>query len=240
MIKLNKDDYILIAREPNQNYLIDLSKIDSGDLTLQTNSDCDTNLYIIGNGQSFVGNWEFYVGKNSTLKVWGAFKNMDGFLEIETHLNKNSTYINKFGFYQNHGKKFRVEENINHFTSQTKSILKWQSYLDNDSTLHLQHLGKAEKTAQNISINHYDENTILDESSQVKTEPMLKVEIDSVSAKHGSSIGGISENELFYMQSRGLEKEMAKKEIALGKIMSLYKDSPEFYELVEKEFENED
>ena len=54
-------------------------------------------------------------------------------------------------------------------------------------------------------------------SSQARAEiyPQLEIKTDEVKASHGSSIGRIEENQLFYLQSRGLNKQEAQKIILL-------------------------
>ena len=48
-------------------------------------------------------------------------------------------------------------------------------------------------------------------SPQARAEiyPQLEIKTDEVKASHGSSIGRIEENQLFYLQSRGIKKEAA-------------------------------
>ncbi|OHA56506.1 MAG: hypothetical protein A2588_00690 [Candidatus Veblenbacteria bacterium RIFOXYD1_FULL_43_11] len=54
-----------------------------------------------------------------------------------------------------------------------------------------------------------DKVLLLGELSQVKSDPQLEILACDVKASHGATIGQISEEELFYLRSRGLPKSVA-------------------------------
>ena len=65
--------------------------------------------------------------------------------------------------------------------------------------------------AQNIEAYQSNGNVLLSDSSTVNSKPELEIYADDVRCSHGSTIGQIDEDALFYLRSRGISKENAKK-----------------------------
>lgn len=58
----------------------------------------------------------------------------------------------------------------------------------------------------------YQENhtILLSRDAQVQTSPQLEIYADDVICSHGATIGALSEDELFYMRSRGIPESVAR------------------------------
>ena len=54
-------------------------------------------------------------------------------------------------------------------------------------------------------------NLLLGEAARVRTLPQLEIYADDVKCSHGATIGRLNEEELFYMQSRGIGREEARR-----------------------------
>lgn len=65
--------------------------------------------------------------------------------------------------------------------------------------------------AQNIEAYQSNGNVLLSDSSSVNSKPELEIYADDVRCSHGSTIGQIDEDALFYLRSRGISKDKAKK-----------------------------
>lgn len=57
---------------------------------------------------------------------------------------------------------------------------------------------------------------LLDDKSHADVRPQLEIESNEVKASHAASISPIDPEQLFYLQSRGLDEESAKKLIVTG------------------------
>lgn len=68
--------------------------------------------------------------------------------------------------------------------------------------------------AQKSSTSQLNQNVVLGERAEADSRPQLEVYADDVTASHGSTIGGLSESEIFYLQSRGLSKGKATEMVA--------------------------
>ena len=68
---------------------------------------------------------------------------------------------------------------------------------------------------------------VFDRYSNAIAKPILKIDENEIEASHAASVGKISDDEMFYLTSRGLSEEMAKELITLGylkPIVSEFKD----------------
>jgi Fe-S cluster assembly protein SufD len=61
-----------------------------------------------------------------------------------------------------------------------------------------------------------DDALLLSEGAHIDSIPALEIAANDVKAFHGATVGAISEEELFYAESRGIERERAERMIALG------------------------
>ncbi|MBC5809887.1 MAG: SufD family Fe-S cluster assembly protein [Candidatus Eremiobacteraeota bacterium] len=61
-----------------------------------------------------------------------------------------------------------------------------------------------------------DDALLLSEDARVDSIPALEIAANDVKAFHGATVGSISEDELFYAQSRGITRTDAERMIALG------------------------
>jgi Fe-S cluster assembly protein SufB len=83
---------------------------------------------------------------------------------------------------------------------------------------------------------------LLDERSVSNTTPILQISNNDVSAAHEAKVGKISEEAVFYLQSRGLSEEQATKMIVSGFLEPIIKQLPleyavELNKLIELEME---
>jgi len=61
-----------------------------------------------------------------------------------------------------------------------------------------------------------DDALLLSEGAHIDSVPALEIAANDVKAYHGATVGAISEDELFYAQSRGIPRAEAERMIALG------------------------
>jgi len=84
---------------------------------------------------------------------------------------------------------------------------------------------------------------MLDNESRALTCPQMDIDENNVEVSHEAVVGRIGEDQLFYLMSRGLSEENAKKMIVLGFVEPLLKELPleyavELNKLIELEIEN--
>lgn len=69
--------------------------------------------------------------------------------------------------------------------------------------------------------NEQEETLVLSPSAKNNSLPVILCDEEDVSGEHGATIGRLREDELFYMESRGIPKDAAENMIARAKIQSL-------------------
>lgn len=72
----------------------------------------------------------------------------------------------------------------------------------------------------------------INENGSITFMPILKIDTNDVIAEHFATIGGINEEELFYLESKGISKEKGKEIIKKKFITNLF--SSEFKQMLEK------
>lgn len=73
---------------------------------------------------------------------------------------------------------------------------------------------------------------ILTRGGNVSSSPMLHVSTKNCNAAHGNSISNINEDDLFYLMSKGIDRDKAIKLIENSYILGLFKDCEEFKNLI--------
>jgi Fe-S cluster assembly protein SufB len=70
---------------------------------------------------------------------------------------------------------------------------------------------------------------LLDEESRSDTYPTMEVDAPDVSIQHEAYVSKLGEDQLFYLQSRGLSEEQAAKMIVNGFVEPIVKELPMEY-----------
>lgn len=70
--------------------------------------------------------------------------------------------------------------------------------------------------AQKIDSAQQNKNLLLSSHAEIDTKPELEIYADDVKCAHGATVGQLDEKSVFYLQSRGIEAELAKKLLTYG------------------------
>lgn len=70
---------------------------------------------------------------------------------------------------------------------------------------------------------------LLSDKASVQATPELEIYADDVKCSHGSAVGGLDDNQLFYLLSRGIPETQAKKILLKSYIMELLPETFEQY-----------
>jgi len=77
------------------------------------------------------------------------------------------------------------------------------------------------KDAQRVNASQMSRNLIIGEKAQIQSQPQLAIYADDVKCAHGSSTGRMSQEELFYLTSRGIEEQHARALLNRGFVMDI-------------------
>jgi Fe-S cluster assembly protein SufD len=136
---------------------------------------------------------------------------------VEIHLNENNSSTHSYGIYhlkkQEHSDQFTE---IFHHAPHTFSNQLYKGIINDES--HGVFTGKIniDENAIGVNSNQLNQNLLLSKKAHVNTRPWLLVNADDVKCSHGATIGELNKEEEFYLESRGISKEKAKKMLMMG------------------------
>ncbi len=199
------------------------------ELTLHKNSSLSTlNLFEDKSVSGFNNhNFNILINKNSNLKnyIFDLNKNQNlrySFTNIDIYENSNSENFiyssgSKFSKYENgiinldKNNHHEIKTNINHLAENTKSYQLIKSVLNDKSTGVYQGKIFVNDQAQKTDGYQLSKALLLNENTEFNGKPELEIYADDVKCSHGSTSGNLDENSIFYLMSRGLNYDQAKK-----------------------------
>lgn len=147
--------------------------------------------------------------------------NQSGKLEIEVTAQQAHVYI--FGLFI--GKKsdnFHLETIQHHRVGDSFSNLFIKGVFFDNSKFIYQGLIRIEKNAQKSHAYQKNQNLIMSKDCFVDSRPFLEILANDVFCTHGSTTGKLSEEQLYYLTTRGLTPVQAKKLLIEGFINDLF------------------
>ena len=88
---------------------------------------------------------------------------------------------------------------------------------------------RVEPHAQRTDAYQANRNLVLSDKARVDTMPRLEIGANDVRCTHGATIGQVDQDQLFYLQSRGLSEVDATKMIVNGFVEPIVKELPMEY-----------
>ena len=137
--------------------------------------------------------------------------------EVTIPFEKVGEQVNWLGILdaRNHG-EYELRVVADHQVEATTGRITVRAVVGKDSNVKVFGMIKIRKEAQNTD--DYLELRVLtlDKSSRAIAEPELEIEANNVKASHGASVGSVDKEQVLYMMSRGLSREMAIDEVVRG------------------------
>ena len=113
---------------------------------------------------------------------------------------------------------------MQHKHPESKSNQHIKGILQKDSSGVFQGKVVVSKDAQKTDAFQFNQNLLLSENAEVNVKPELEIYADDVKCSHGATTGELDEQMLFYLRSRGLNKEEAKKILIEGFVNELFEN----------------
>ena len=113
---------------------------------------------------------------------------------------------------------------MQHKHPESKSNQHIKGILQKDSIGVFQGKVIVSQDAQKTDAFQLNQNLLLSENAEVNIKPELKIYADDVKCSHGATTGELDEQMLFYLRSRGVNKEEAKKILIEGFINELFEN----------------
>lgn len=127
----------------------------------------------------------------------------------------------------------QINHHVPHCRSRQlfKHILKDKSRASFDGTVYV------EKHAFKTEAHQLNNNLVLSEDARASVKPRLKIYNDDVVCTHGATVGQLEQDELFYLQTRGLSEAKAKNMLAYGFLREIVEESP--FKVLAEEWDKE-
>lgn len=150
--------------------------------------------------------------KNSSTQLLFVFDNAACAkkYKIDVDFKQSHAAVDIRGLYQlNEKQSVDIQATMNHFVPHCESKQIWKGVLRDSAKAKFD--GKiivhpdAQKTIANLS----NKNLLLSKTAEVNTKPTLEIFADDVRCTHGATVGFLDSQALFYLRSRGIEKNEA-------------------------------
>jgi len=117
-----------------------------------------------------------------------------------------------YGLYVTNGRQLIDNHTtIDHARPHCSSREAYKGILDGQSTAVFNGKILVRKDAQKTDSKQSDKNLLLSDSATINTKPQLEIFADDVKCTHGATIGQIDPEAIFYLRSRGIGLEEARK-----------------------------
>ena len=139
-------------------------------------------------------------------------------------VGKKSSYDNFNVLINASGVKQNSDLVVSHENVDTTSIMRNYGIAKGDVTLNINTNGIVKRGAKRANVSQKSKGILLDIDSKISANPWLQIDEFDCLASHGAGIGAISEEELYYLMSRGLTKSESERIIIDGFVSPIYKE----------------
>ena len=146
--------------------------------------------------------------KQSSIYLSSGFIRTD----IKNNLNEKGSSSLIDGLFLGKNNQF-IDNNIiiNHNIEKTYSKVLYKGILDDNSHAVFNGLVNVPFKSKEINSDQKNHNILLSERAKINSNPKLKISCDDVKCSHGSTIGNLDSEALFYLRSRGIDSVKSKK-----------------------------
>jgi len=128
---------------------------------------------------------------------------------------------------------------IVHKGEYSSSVQESKNILEGDARGIFDALIRVEQTAKYTKTQQNSKSILLNVGTYMVAKPQLEIYIDELEASHGATTGQLDEKQLFYLQSRGISKQEAKKMLIIAfanTLIETVKDA-RHQEMIQESFE---
>lgn len=189
--------------------------ITSGTITIIDNRETGNVIITVNEGAHLIykgtGNTKkkFFIHKNAHVKCYDIGTEVTILAEL---LEEQANFSQK-GLLIGNG-TWNIQ--AHHKAPETTSDLVIRTVLTKKERAQINGLIRIEKSCQEAQGNQKIDSLLLDSSAIVQALPQLEIETDQVSCSHAATISKLDEESLFYLESRGIQKEEAKQLLING------------------------
>lgn len=133
-------------------------------------------------------------------------------LSLEVDIEGEGCEVDIAGLYLcKGGENVSLDMNVRHNCPGSVSRQLFKGILDGKSKVDFDGLIYVKKDAQRTKAFQECKTILLSREAVISTRPQLEIYADDVECSHGAASGFLSPDELFYMRSRGIPEEQARR-----------------------------
>ena len=206
----------------NENYII-VTDFDNGNINLNVIRDVKCNVLLFSKLKSNV-NLNVKINENANLKIDVISMNSmtNDYYNFDLIGEYANLEMNVLSLSKNAKKEFTYF--VNHLAPETKSTVSNYGISFENGINNFKVNGIIKPNMKNSDVRQLTKGLILDPTGECLAEPILLIDYYDVKAYHGATIGKISDDDLFYLMSRGLTKDEAFMLIINGILTPFVKD----------------
>lgn len=182
-------------------------------------------------------------GKGTMEWVSGSMGSKVTMLYPSSHLNGEGARANHITIsYAGDGQNIDTGAKILHNAPNTKSTIESKSISQGEGRTNYRGLVRVPQGSEGSKVSVECDALMFSDEATSDTEPYIEIKEDDVEMAHEATVGRIGDEEIHYLQSRGIEEEEAKEMIVRGFIEPIAKELPleyavELNRLIELEME---
>jgi Fe-S cluster assembly scaffold protein SufB len=172
----------------------------------------------------------FEIGSHCNIKIYLLIKSNSNLNLIVKMTGKESLASIIILVKGNGNNNIMINTKQLHEICNTKSNLHIKTVLEESSHLTYNGLIQVEKNAQKTDAYQRSDTLILSDNCRASTSPVLEIEANDVKCTHGATIKPVTDEELWYLASRGINTDLGKILVARGFLYSaigINEDIPE-------------
>ena len=183
------------------------------EIVLEDGAQIDHYRLLLDNHQSFhIGKTRVHQRRGSSLRslTFEAGAAL-GRSDVEVRLDEPGAECSLNGLYVTSGSQ-HIDNyiNIDHAAPRAKSRLYYKGILDDSSRAAFGGRVLVREGAVKTDSHQEDKNLLLSDEAEADSKPSLEIYADDVICGHGATAGAITDDALFYIQSRGLDEDSAR------------------------------
>lgn len=132
-------------------------------------------------------------------------------MDIDVCLRENGAQTELNGLMLGKGRQHMdTHTQVDHLAPHTLSREVYRCILDDKSRGVFNGKVVVHQDAQKIEAHQASNNLLLSENAEIDTKPELEIYADDVKCSHGATVGQLDRNAMFYLLSRGIDRETAR------------------------------
>lgn len=156
-----------------------------------------------------------FVNKNTTQNLFCILKE-DANININVDIQKDVKFSLNVVIYSYQNAIVNVNVKTNSFFDKSENIVNINAIANDNSSMNIKLDSMIPENINFAKISQNIKGILLSENSRILGIPQLTVNSDQVIANHALNIGGMNEEELFYLMSKGFNEQTCKKIILNG------------------------